>query len=66
MSDQRATGHEQFTEPRADREPTTDEERDAERAATSVDIEDVEEHYDEMTERGKNVKGEGDLFPTED
>lgn len=66
MSDQRATDHDQFTEPKADRQPTPDEERAAERGASNVDLDEVEEHYEEMTGRGKNVKGEGDLFPTED
>ena len=66
MTEQRATEHEQFTEPKADRQPTPQEERDAERAAAGVNLDEVEEHYEEMTERGKNVKGEGDLFPTED
>jgi hypothetical protein len=66
MTDQRASENEQFTEPKADRQPTAEEERAAERAAADVDLDEVEEHYEEMTEIGKNVKGEGDLFPTED
>jgi hypothetical protein len=44
------------TPPHADREPTEDEERLAER--TKPDPE-VAEHYEEMTERGAHQKGEG-------
>ena len=34
----------------------------AERVRGDVDIDRVAEHYEEMTEIGKNVKGEGDLY----
>lgn len=58
-------GSERFTEPHADRPPTVEEERAAEKAAKDVDLDDVAEHYSEMEEIGKNVKGEGDLYPSE-
>ena len=50
-------------EPGADRMPTTDEARAAERAATEVDVDQVAEHYEEMTERGAKVRGEGQIEP---
>lgn len=52
-----ATEH--FGKPGADRAPTPEEERAAERASRDVDVDAVAEHYEEMTELGKNVKGEG-------
>lgn len=51
------------TEPTADRMPTPDEERAAERAADRVDVDAVAEHYEEMTELGANVRGEGEIEP---
>jgi hypothetical protein len=45
----------------ADREPTPEEEREAERAAADVDLEQVSEHYEEMAERGAHVEGEGKI-----
>ena len=47
----------------ADRPPTAEEEVAAERAQRSfgADRESVAEHYDEMTEIGANVKGEGEI-----
>jgi hypothetical protein len=56
---------ERFAEPRADRPPTEEEERAAERGAEQVDLDDVSEHEREMAVIGKNVKGEGDLFPSD-
>jgi len=50
-------------EPGADRMPTTDEARAAERAATEVDVDQVAEHYEEMTERRSKVRGEGQIEP---
>jgi hypothetical protein len=47
--------------PRPDREPTAEEEAAAERAAAGVDIESVAAHEKEMAEKGKNVKGEGQI-----
>ncbi len=47
--------------PSADREPTAEEEAAAERAAAGVDIDSVTAHEKEMAEKGKNVKGEGQI-----
>jgi hypothetical protein len=47
--------------PRADREPTPEEEVAAEKAAADVDIESVTAHEKDMAEKGKNVKGEGEI-----
>jgi len=63
----KATGdaeeHEAGTAHDADRPATTDEEAAAERALHDPDLtgdmEDVAEHYREMTERGVESKGEG-------
>ncbi len=57
---------ENFTDANADRPPTEQEAEAAERAATDVDIDEVAEHFEEMTEIGKNVKGEGSLNPSGD
>jgi hypothetical protein len=46
------------TPPHADREPTDDEEKLAERVELDPD---VAEHYEEMIERGAKQKGEGRL-----
>lgn len=54
---------ESFTEPTADRPPTADEERAAERAAEHVDVDEVAEHYEEAAETGANVEGEGEIEP---
>lgn len=54
---------EQFTPAQADRMPTPDEERAAERAADDVDLDQVGEHYEEMAEKGANVRGEGEIEP---
>ncbi|MEZ5248972.1 MAG: hypothetical protein R2713_07100 [Ilumatobacteraceae bacterium] len=43
--------------------PSPDEERAAERAADQVDVGAVAEHYEEMTELGANVRGEGQIEP---
>ena len=45
----------------ADRAPTPDEEAAAERAAGDVDLIAVTSHEKEMAEKGKNVKGEGEI-----
>ena len=47
--------------PRADRMPTPEEEALAERAATGVDLDSVTAHEKEMADKGKNVKGEGEI-----
>lgn len=47
--------------PRADRAPTPEEEAAAEKASAGVDIESVTAHEKEMAEKGKNVKGEGEI-----
>ncbi|HSB84735.1 MAG TPA: hypothetical protein VLD86_00425 [Ilumatobacteraceae bacterium] len=65
MSENRAGEDEEFTQPKAGSGPTKAEEEAAERGASRVDLDEVEQHYEEMTDLGKNVKGEGDLFPTE-
>ena len=52
---------ETFTEPTADRPPTDDEARAAERSAADVDVDEVAEHYEAATERGANVEGEGQI-----
>ncbi len=51
----------EFTEPSAGPEPTSDEERAAERSADEVDLDAVDEHYQEMNEKGANVRGEGEI-----
>ena len=47
----------------ADRPPTSEEEAAAERARAELDADgkDVAEHYEEMTELGTHVKGEGEI-----
>jgi len=45
----------------ADREPTADEAATAEEQAKDVDVDEVAEHFNEMTEIGANVKGEGEI-----
>ncbi len=45
----------------ADRPPTEDEERAAERSAGDVDEESVGEHFREMGEIGADVRGEGEI-----
>ena len=52
---------EEFIDAQPDRAPTPDEEAAAERGARDVDVADVGGHYEEMTERGANVKGEGQI-----
>jgi hypothetical protein len=52
-----------FTTPSADRPPTPDEERAAERAAEDVDLESVAEHYEEAAKTGAEVRGEGQIEP---
>jgi hypothetical protein len=54
---------ESFPPASAGRPPTSDEAAAAERAADDVDIAQVAEHYQEMTELGKNVRGEGAVTP---
>lgn len=50
---------ETFTQPGADRAPTPDEARAAERGAADVDVDRVGEHYRAEAERGADVAGEG-------
>ena len=47
--------------PGADRMPTPDEEAAAEKASAGVDLASVTAHEKEMAEKGKNVKGEGEI-----
>jgi hypothetical protein len=55
------TKHEQFPPAAADRAPTADEEAAAERGAATVDVDEVAEHYEEMSETGANIRGEGQI-----
>jgi len=55
--------HEEFIEQSADRAPTPDEESAAEKAAGQFDTERVGEHFREMTEKGAEVRGEGQIEP---
>ena len=48
-------------QPAADRPPTAEEEAAAERGAGDVDLDRVTEHEKEMADKGKNVKGEGEI-----
>lgn len=48
-------------QPHADRPPTPEEEAAAERAAAGGDLGSVTAHEQEMAEKGKNVKGEGEI-----
>lgn len=41
--------------------PTASEERAAEQAAGDVDLDKVEENYRDMTKKGAEVEGEGDI-----
>lgn len=52
---------EKFTEPSGGPTPTPDEEKAAEGSADEVDLDHVEEHYRDMTEKGRDVRGEGEL-----
>ena len=54
---------ESFGEPAADRPPTDDEARAADAAAADVDVDNVAAHYEEMTEIGADVRGEGQIEP---
>lgn len=54
---------ETFTQPTADRAPTPDEEAAAERAAHDIDLAEVGKQFRESTERGANIKGEGEIVP---
>lgn len=59
-----ATGTEPgFTEPKADRPPTEEEEAVADRVAEDVDLGSVGDHYREATETGAQVQGEGQIEP---
>lgn len=49
------------TSAHADRMPTEEEERLAERSADQVDVDAVGEAYEEMAEKGANVRGEGQI-----
>ena len=57
---------EPFTDPVPDREPTPEEEEAAERAAEDVDVDEVAENYEHMTDLGVNVRGEGEIEPEAD
>lgn len=52
---------EKFTEPSGGPTPTPAEEQAAERSADDVDLDHVEEHYRDMTEKGRDVRGEGEV-----
>lgn len=52
---------EQFGQPQADREPTKEENRAAERAERVVDVDKVAEHEEHMNALGANVEGEGQI-----
>ncbi len=67
MNDARDNKHkaapEVFPPAGADRLPSPDEEAAAEQAAKDVDVAKVAVHYEEMTEVGKEVRGEGEITP---
>ncbi len=52
---------ERLTEVSGGPEPTAAEERAAEEAAEHVDLDKVEENYRDMTKKGAEVEGEGDI-----
>lgn len=52
---------ETFTEPTADRPPTADEDRAAERGAADVDVDRVADHYEDAARTGAHVEGEGEI-----
>lgn len=54
---------EKWTDAKADRQPTTDEEKAADKAAKDVDVDAVAKHAEEMNEIGAEVKGEGQIEP---
>jgi hypothetical protein len=54
---------ERFAPAGADRPPTAEDAEAADCAARDVDLEEVAEHYEEMTTLGKNVKGDGEIVP---
>lgn len=58
-----ATSAETFREPVAELAPTPDEERAADAAAADIDVDQIAEHFEQMTELGANVKGEGQVEP---
>jgi hypothetical protein len=51
--------NESFGEPGADRPPTPEEERLAEKAAADVDVDKVAENYQDMADKGVHHPGEG-------
>ena len=51
----------EFTEPSAGPTPTRSEQAAADRSAAQVDLDSVETNYQDMTEKGKDAKGEGAL-----
>ncbi len=53
---------ERMTEVSGGPEPTASEEQAAEAAAADVDLDKVEENYRDMTKKGAEVEGEGDVF----
>ena len=51
----------EFTEPSAGPVPTPAEERAADRSKDDVDLDQVDEHYQEMNAKGVQAKGEGSI-----
>jgi hypothetical protein len=51
----------EFTEPSAGPMPTTSEQEAADRSAGDVATDSVEENYRDMTKKGRDVNGEGEL-----
>lgn len=51
----------EFTEPSAGPTPTRSEQEAADRSADDVDLDQVETNYRDMTEKGRDAKGEGAL-----
>jgi hypothetical protein len=58
MSDDRT-----ILERRADRPPTDEEARAADRAAADVDVDEVGEHFQAAARTGAAIKGEGEITP---
>ena len=51
----------EFTEPSAGPAPTRSEEEAADRSADEVDLDTVGKHYRDMTQKGRDAEGVGDL-----
>jgi hypothetical protein len=56
----------EFTEPSAGPAPTPEEEAAADRSRDQVDVDQVDEHYQEMNSLGANLRGEGEIEPADD